>query len=142
MNKVILSGRLVRDAEVRYSQGDEPMAIARGTLAVDRRGKEQDGQPTADFINLLAFKNRAEFLEKYGRQGTKFIIEGKWQTGSYTNRDGVKVYTNECVIDNIEFAESKKSEEETPSRPAPSMATGDGFMNIPDGIEDEGFPFN
>lgn len=137
MNKVILSGRLTRDVEVRYTQGNEPMAVAKGTLAVDRRFKK-DGEQSADFINILAFKNRAEFLEKYGRQGTKFIIEGSWQTGSYTNKDGVKVYTNECLIENIEFAESKKDGEQPQSAP---KADAGGFMSIPDNLADEGLPF-
>ena len=136
MNKVIISGRLVRDVEVRYTQGNEPMAIAKGTLAVDRRFKK-DGEQSADFINILAFKNRAEFLEKYGRQGTKFIIEGSWQTGSYTNKEGAKVYTNECLIENIEFAEGKKQDGE---QSAPK-ADADGFMSIPDNLADEGLPF-
>lgn len=140
MNKVILSGRLVRDAEVRYSQGNEPMAVAKGTLAVDRRFKKE-GEQSADFINILAFKNRAEFLEKYGRQGTKFIIEGSWQTGSYTNKDGVKVYTNECLIENIEFAESKRTEETQSAPQTVSKTDADGFMNIPDNMEFEGLPF-
>ena len=142
MNKVILMGRLTRDPEIKYSQGEKATAVARFSIAVDRRFK-QDGQPTADFINCLAFGKRAEFLEKYCRKGTKLVIEGSWQTGSYTNKDGNKVYTNECLIENCEFAESKStagngnSNAEQPS----NFAGNDGFMNIPDGIEEE-LPFN
>lgn len=144
MNRVILMGRLTRDPDITYTQGAEVMCIARYSLAVDRRGKKQEGQPTADFISCVAFKNNAEFAEKYLRQGTKVVIEGHIQTGSYTNKDGQKVYTTDVVIDSQEFAESKSSqgstEQPTPSRPAPS-ASGDGFMNIPDGIDEE-LPFH
>ena len=144
MNRVILMGRLTRDPDITYTQGAEVMCIARYTLAVDRRGKKQEGQPTADFISCVAFKNNAEFAEKYFRQGTKVVIEGHIQTGSYTNKDGQKVYTTDVVIDSQEFAESKSSqgstEQPTPSRPAPN-ASGDGFMNIPDGIDEE-LPFH
>lgn len=106
MNKVILMGRLTKDPDIRYSQGEKSTAVARFSLAVDRKFK-QEGQPTADFINCLAFGKRAEFIEKYCRKGTKLVVEGSWQTGSYTNKDGNKVYTNECLIENCEFAESK-----------------------------------
>ena len=142
MNKVILIGRLTRDPDIRYSQGEKATAVARFSIAVERRFK-QDGQPTADFINCLAFGKRAEFLEKYCRKGTKLVVEGSWQTGSYTNKDGNKVYTNECLIESCEFAESKStagngnSNAEQPS----NFAGNDGFMNIPDGIEEE-LPFN
>ncbi len=142
MNKVILMGRLTKDPDIRYSQGEKPTAIARISLAVDRKFK-QDGQPTADFINCLAFGKRAEFLEKYCRKGTKLVIDGSWQTGSYTNKDGNKVYTNDCLIESCEFAESKStagnsnSNAEQPS----NFAGNDEFMNIPDGIEEE-LPFN
>lgn len=118
--------------------------MARITLAVDRRFK-QEGQPTADFINCLAFGKRAEFLEKYCQKGTKLVIEGSWQTGSYTNKDGVKVYTNECLIENCEFAESKNASGNNNgggnAGPVQNNTAGDGFMNIPDGIEDE-LPFS
>lgn len=140
MNKVILMGRLVRDPEIRYSQGEKSTSIARFSLAVDRKFK-QEGQPTADFINCLAFGKRAEFLEKYCKKGTKLVVEGSWQTGSYTNKDGQKVYTNECLIENCEFAESKNTSSENNQNPAPSNASSDGFMNIPDGIGEE-LPFN
>lgn len=142
MNKVILMGRLTRDPDIRYSKGEKATAVARFSIAVDRRFK-QDGQPTADFINCLAFGKRAEFLEKYCHKGTKLVIEGSWQNGSYTNKDGNKVYTNECLIESCEFAESKStagngnSNAEQPS----NFAGNDGFVNIPDGIEEE-LPFN
>lgn len=152
MNKVILMGRLVRDAEVRYAQGNDSMAIGRFTLAVDRRvtRSSNNGEPTADFIGCVAFGKTAEFLERFGRKGTKFVVEGRIQTGSYTNRDGQKVYTTDVVVENVEFAESKNaaagsapapSYNAAPERPTPSNAVGDGFMNIPDGIEEE-LPFN
>lgn len=146
MNRVILMGRLTRDPNISYSQSGDNMAIARFTLAVDRRGKRQDGadQPTADFIGCVCFGRQAEFAEKYLSQGTKIAVQGRILTGSYTNKDGVKVYTTDVVLDDIEFAESKasqgNSEHQAPSRPAPSSAAGDGFMNIPDGIDDE-LPF-
>lgn len=139
MNKVILMGRLTRDVETRYSQGNEPMAISRYTLAVDRRGKKDGDEQTADFINCVAFGRAGEFAERYFRKGMKVAISGRIQTGSYTNKDGVKVYTTEVVIEEQEFAESKQNGES--ERPAPSTNSGDGFMNIPDGIDEE-LPFN
>lgn len=148
MNKVILMGRLTRDPEIRYSQGERSMAVARFTLAVDRRRRNSDSnsEQTADFITCVAFDRQAEFAEKYLHQGTKMLVTGRIQTGSYTNKDGQKVYTTEVMVDELEFAESKASAENSgytaPSRPAPSAAVGDGFMNIPDGVEDEGLPFN
>jgi len=150
MNKVILMGRLTRDPEVRYSQGAEPLAIARYTLAVDRRFARRDSnsnEPTADFISCVAFGRQGEFAEKYLHQGTKVVVEGRIQTGSYTNKDGQKVYTTDVVVENSEFAESKAAAANNggsyqDSRPEPISAAGDGFMNIPDGVEDEGLPFN
>ena len=155
MNKVILMGRLTRDPEVRYTQGDRSMAIARYTLAVDRRGRRnqsgEDGQQTADFIPCVAFDRNGEFAEKYFHQGIKVLVTGRIQTGSYTNKEGQKVYTTEVIIDDQEFAESKNASASSMSggpapapaeRPAPAAAIGDGFMNIPDGVEDEGLPFN
>ncbi len=149
MNKVILMGRLTRDPEVRYSQGENSMAIARYTLAVDRRrgGNQQDGQ-SADFIGIVAFGKSGEFAEKYLKKGTKVVVTGRIQTGSYTNKDGVKVYTTDVVAEDQEFAESKGSSAGNGSsfggdfshNDAPSAA-GDGFMNIPDGIDEE-LPFN
>ena len=151
MNKVILMGRLTRDPEVRYSQGENSTAIARYTLAVDRRfRRNNDGEQTADFIGCVAFGRSAEFAEKYFRQGLKVIVTGRIQTGSYTNKEGQKVYTTEVILDDQEFADSKGAASDmsgygqsAPSqRPAPTSAIGDGFMNIPDGVEDEGLPFN
>ena len=154
MNKVILMGRLTRDPEVRYSQGENSMAIARYTLAVDRRfRRNDDGEQTADFIGCVAFGQiSAEFAEKYFRQGMKVIVTGRIQTGSYTNKEGQKVYTTDVVVEDQEFAESKAASEANagsfrqpaPSpapAPAPSADAGDGFMNIPDGIDEE-LPFN
>lgn len=148
MNKVILMGRLARDPEVRYSQGENAMAIARYTLAVDRR-RSFNGENSADFISCIAFGRSAEFAEKYLHKGTKVVICGHLQTGSYTNRDGQKVYTTDVVIDEQEFAESKNSGNAAGSNnggnnnsaPMPA-ASADGFMNIPDGIDDEELPFN
>ena len=145
MNKVILMGRLTRDPEVRYSQGASQTAVARFSIAVDRRFKREGG-PTADFFNCTAFGKQAEFIERYLHQGTKIVAEGRIQTGSYTNKDGQKVYTTDVVVENCEFAESKNSAGAdngfVASRPEPTSAIGDGFMNIPDGVEDEGLPFN
>lgn len=173
MNKVILMGRLTRDPDVRYSQGENATAVARYTLAVDRRYR-RDGDQTADFIGCVAFGRQAEFAEKYLRQGTKIAITGRIQTGSYTNRDGQKVYTTDVVVEEQEFAESKAASERNASSyqqggyqqggyqqggsrqggtqagaaadtsrqaPSPAAAAGDGFMNIPDGIDEE-LPFN
>ena len=143
MNKVILMGRLVRDPEIRYTQSAEPMAIARYTIAVDRKFK-REGEQTADFISCIAFGKAAEFAEKYYKKGTKIAIVGRIQTGSYTNKDGVKVYTTDVVVEEQEFAESKGSSDNSPapSNTAPSnTAPSDGFMNIPEGIEEE-LPFN
>ena len=147
MNKVILMGRLTRDPEVRYSAGENALAIARYTLAVDRRFR-RDGEATADFINCVSFGRTAEFAEKYYRQGLKIVVSGRIQTGSYTNRDGQKVYTTEVVVEEQEFAESKSASDNyaashpqtsapAPSMPAPGAASADGFMNIPDGIDEE-----
>lgn len=176
MNKVILMGRLTRDIEIRYSAGDSAMAIARYTLAVPRRFK-REGEADVDFISCVAFGKAAEFAEKYFRQGTKIAITGRIQTGSYTNRDGQKVYTTDVVIEDQEFAESKSANEANANRQRSEGNTGgqssvrqnggdykngnsqgqqgrgqsyqqqsfstdkDGFMNIPDGIEDE-LPFH
>ena len=147
MNKVILMGRLTRDPEVRYSQGENAMAIARFSIAVDRRRQNNADGATADFINIVAFGRLGEFAEKYLHKGTKVALSGRIQTGSYTNKDGVKVYTTDIIAEDIEFAESKNSSGGDggytggqSSRPAPASA-GDGFMNIPDGIDEE-LPFN
>lgn len=158
MNKVILMGRLTREPDVRYSQNsDGSMAVARYTLAVDRRRARtnSDGaEQTADFISCVAFRKTAEFIEKYFRQGMRMVISGRIQTGSYTNRDGQKVYTTDVVVEEVEFAESKASQERsgasagmpTTAGTTPGGAAGlttdkDGFMNIPDGIDEE-LPFN
>ena len=130
-------GRLTRDPDVRYTSGDKPMALARYTLAVDRRFK-RDGEATADFIGCVAFGRSAEFAEKYLRQGMRIVVAGRIQTGSYTNKDGVKVYTTDVVVEDQEFAESKK---DTTSNKAPVTTDSDGFMNIPEGIDEE-LPFN
>ena len=153
MNKVILMGRLTRDPEVRYSQsntGDGQMAIARYTLAVDRRFNK-NGDQSADFIGCVAFGRSAEFAEKYLKQGTKIAITGRIQTGSYTNKDGNKVYTTDVVVEEQEFAESKASSDSyaashprtsAPEASMPNPGTAaEGFMNIPDGIDEE-LPFN
>lgn len=147
MNKVILCGRLTKDPEVRYSSGDKQTAIARHNLAVDRRFKSQGEEQTADFINCVGFGRGAEFAENYLHQGTKIIAEGRIQTGSYINKDGKRVYTTDVVVENQEFAESKaasnnsykKENGDAPYKPEPAQAA-DGFMNIPDAIEDE-LPF-
>ena len=150
MNRVILMGRLTRDPNISYSQSGDNMAIARFTLAVDRRGRRQDGadQQTADFIGCVCFGRQAEFAEKYLRKGTKIALTGRIQTGSYTNKDGAKVYTTDIVAEEFEFAESKNASAGNgdysgfggASRPEP-ISAGDGFMNIPDGIDEE-LPFN
>ena len=149
MNKVILMGRLTKDPEVRQSQGAEPVTIARYTLAVNRRGRKQEGQQQADFISCVAFGKAGEFAEKYLHKGTKICVSGRIQTGSYTRQDGTKAYTTDVVIEEQEFAESKAASDAnigsfrsapTPA-PAPASDAGDGFMNIPDGIDEE-LPFN
>ena len=144
MNKVILMGRLTRDPDVRYSSGENAMAIARYTLAVDRRFKRNGDDQTADFINCVAFGKQGEFAEKYLRKGTKIAATGRIQTGSYTNKDGQKVYTTDVVVEEQEFAESKNAGTDNSgfTQAAPAAADpGDGFMNIPDGIDEE-LPFN
>lgn len=144
MNKVVLIGRLTREPEIRYSQGESATAIARFSLAVDRRFKKT-GEQEADFINCVAFGKTAEFMEKYIGKGTKIACIGRIQTGSYTNKEGQKVYTTDIVVEEIEFAESKTSNANTNQsqgqRPVPIQSTGDGFMDIPDGIDEE-LPFN
>ncbi len=152
MNKVVLMGRLTRDPEIRYSQGETASAVARYTLAVDRRFKRQNDEQTADFISCVSFGKTAEFAERYLKQGTKVVGCGRIQTGSYTNREGQKVYTTDVVMEELEFAESKNAaanngfdngsySQPGMARPEPSQAAGDGFMNIPDGIDEE-LPFN
>ena len=178
MNKVIIMGRLTRDPDVRYSnQGERQMAIARYTLAVDRRFRRNNdsNEQTADFISCVAFDRQAEFAERYLRKGTRMVVCGRLQTGSYTNKDGIRVYTTDVVVEEQEFAESKSASasynggaqdgfggnqsygggqnyggaqsygnygQQNSSRPSPASAIGDDFMNIPDGVDDEGLPFN
>ena len=137
MNKVILIGRVVRDAEIRYSQGANTTCVVRYTLAVDRKFK-QEGQPTADFINCIAFGKLGEFAEKYLHKGTKIAVTGRIQTGSYKNKDGNTVYTTDVVVEEQEFCESKS---QSNSQPQPTPSNNDDFMSIPDGIDD-GLPFN
>lgn len=142
MNKVILMGRLVRDPEIRYSTGDNTMAIARFTLAIDRRRSAGNEGQTADFISCIAFGKAAEFYEKYVSKGTKVAVTGRIQTGSYTNRDGQKVYTTDVVVEETEFAESKSQSNNGGSAAQEPPVEGDGgFMNIPEGIDEE-LPFN
>lgn len=146
MNKVILMGRLTRDPEIRYSQSAEPLAIARYTLAVDRRFQRRDNsgnEQNADFIGCIAFGKNAEFAEKYLNQGTKIAITGRIQTGSYTNKDGNKVYTTEVVVEEQEFAESKGSNGGNGNSPVPmpGNASADGFMDIPTGLTGNDLPF-
>lgn len=142
MNKVILMGRLTRDPETRYTQGESPVAISRYTLAVDRKYK-RDGEQGADFPNCVVFGKGAEFAEKYLKQGTKIAVTGRIQTGSYTNRNGQKVYTTEVVVEDQEFAESKNAQGSVaPAKPESTTRDDipDGFMDIPDGIDEE-LPF-
>ena len=164
MNKVVLMGRLTRNPDVRYSQGERATCVARYTLAVNRRFR-REGEQEADFINCVAFGRNGEFAEKYLKQGTKIVISGRIQTGSYTNREGVRVYTTDVVVEEQDFAESKASAsnyngggfapqsnysesnyqptpmaDAQPTRPNPGQAASDGFMTIPEGIEEE-LPF-
>ena len=149
MNKVVLMGRLTRDPDIRYTQGAEPMCVAKYTLAVDRRGRKRDGEQSADFISCTAFGKSAEFAEKYLRKGTKICLSGRIQTGSYTKQDGTKVYTTDVIVEDQEFCESKVSAEgpapnsapQTQSRAAqPRQSDLGDFMSIPDGLEEE-LPF-
>ena len=150
MNKVVLMGRLTADPDVRYSNnGDNQLCIARYTLAVDRRFK-RDGEPTADFIRCVAFGRSGEFAEKYFHKGIKIAVDGRIQTGSYQNKDGQTVYTTDVIVENQEFAESKAASEQNagavpqaePKAEEPTADAGDGFMNIPDSVDDSGLPFN
>lgn len=143
MNKVILVGRMTKDPDVRYA-GAKNTAMARFTLAVDRKIK-QEGQPTADFINCVAFNKTAEFLEKYGRKGVKFIVEGRIQTGSYKNKDGQTIYTTDVLVESVEFAESKAtSEANTGFKAKPQQTTANttgDFLPVDESVEDEDLPF-
>ena len=134
MNKVILKGRLVRDTEIRYTAGAESRAVAKFTVAVDRPRKK-DGESQADFLPCTCFGKTAEMIEKYFRKGQEILLEGRWQTGSY-EKDGRKVYTNDCIVERVEFC-GKKADVGTPG----PQTDEDGFMNIPEGIDEE-LPFN
>lgn len=138
MNSVQLTGRLTRDPEVRYTDGGS--TIARFTLAVNRRFKSESG-PDADFISCVAFGKTAEFIEKYFTKGKKMDLNGRIQTGSYTNKDGQKVYTTDIVVENVEFGESKNAQDNNSNSSYDSSGADDGFMNIPEGIDEE-LPFN
>lgn len=149
MNKVILMGRLTRDPEVRYSQGATPTAVARFSVAVDRRFK-REGEPDADFFNCTCFGKQGEFVEKYLHKGVKVVLSGRIQNDNYTNKDGQQVYGVRIMVEEIEFAESKsasagnaggQSQGQSYQQPANNAGAGDGFMNIPDGIDEE-LPFN
>lgn len=142
MNKVILIGRLTNDPEVKYTQGENAMCIARYSLAVDRKFK-REGEQTADFIRCVAFGKNGEFAEKYLKKGTKIAVEGRIQTGSYDGKDGNKVYTTDIVVEAHEFCESKQGSvsDGLSKINAPIETDSDGFMNIPDGIDEE-LPFN
>ena len=143
MNKVILMGRLTKDPEIRYSQGDTSTAVARYTIAVERRMRRQGEEQTADFISCVSFGKTAEFVEKYLKQGVKIAGCGRIQTGSYINKTGQKVYTTDVVLEEVEFAESKNASSgnvgtgNQGSTPKPSQAVGDGFMQIPEGFAEE-----
>ena len=135
-------GRLTRDPEVRYSTGEKATATARFSIAINRRFKNAEGGYDADFINCVAFGKTGEFVEKYFQKGSMIALTGRIQTGSYTNKEGVKVYTTDVVVEEVEFAGGKSENSGSSTRPEPSNASNDGFMNIPDGVEDEGLPFN
>lgn len=138
MNKVILIGRVVRDPEIRYSQGANTTCVARYTLAVDRKFK-QEGQPNADFINCIAFGKLGEFAEKYLHRGVKIAVVGRIQTGSYTNKDGQKIYTTDVVVEEQEFCESKS---QSSSQQQPTPSNDNSWMSIPDNLDDSSLPFN
>ena len=143
MNKVQLVGRLTRDPEIRYSQGENATATARFSVAVNRRFKNSEGNYDADFINCVAFGKSAEFVEKYFKKGMAIGLTGRIQTGSYTNKDGQKVYTTDVVVEETEFVESKgasSADNSNTSRPVPSAANNNDFMSIPDGVDEE-LPF-
>lgn len=150
MNKLILMGRLTRDPEIRYSQGENPMAIARFSLAVDRRFKRAGDSTEADFFNCTAFGKQAEFAERYLKQGTKILLSGRIENNNYINKEGQKVFSVQVITEEIEFAESKKAaaggaaedDDQRRERYHGPSADPDGFINVPDGVEDEELPFN
>lgn len=139
MNNVILYGRLTKDPVVRYTQGDKSMCIARFTLAVDRRGRKEEGKPSADFISCVAFGKNGEFFEKYGKKGGKFLIRGRIQTGSYEDKDGKTVFTTDVVVEDQEFGESKGTAAAPAAKKEPEQ---ESFMDIPSDVGDEGLPWN
>ena len=142
MNKCIFIGRLVKEPDIRYAQNQNSTCVAKFSIAVDRKFKQKEGDPTADFINCVAFGKLGELVEKYVTKGSKVNIVGRLQTGNYTNKEGQKVYTNDIVVEEIEFLDNKtKSEGGSQQENRPAPANGDGFMNIPDGIDEE-LPFN
>lgn len=144
MNKCILVGRLTRDPETRYSQGENAMAITRFSIAVNRRFKNKEGNYEADFPNCVCYGKTAEFVEQYFKKGMAIGVVGRLTTGNYTNKDGVKVYTTDVIVEEAEFVESKNSGDASATSNTPSnnnASSGDGFMNIPDGIDEE-LPFN
>ena len=143
MNKVILMGRLTKNPEIKYAGKENDMAVARYTLAVNRRYK-RDGEQEADFISCITFGKSAEFAQKYLHKGMRIVIGGRISTGSYKDKDGKTIYTTDVIVEEHEFAESKATgcgDYQAAGRPAPSAAAGDGFISIPNGIEDE-LPFN
>lgn len=144
MNKVIMMGRLTRDPETRYSTGDNPMAIARFSIAVDRRFKRNGDEQTADFFNCVSFGKQGEFVEKYLRKGTKVLVEGELRNNNYTNKNGEKVYSMEINVNSVEFAESKNAGSDNsgyvPANPPAGEAPDSDFMNVPD-IKDSDLPF-
>ena len=145
MNKIILMGRLTRDPDIRVTTAENTMTIARYTLAVDRRTRKTDtNEPTADFISCVAFGKAAEFIEKYFHQGMRVLITGRIQTGSYTNKDGQKVYTTDVIVEEQEFADGKAAGQTSSANtpvPRPELTAEDGFMQLPVGIDDDGIPF-
>lgn len=140
MNKVILMGRLTKDPDIRYTQGSNPICVARYTLAVDRRF-HKEGEQTADFISCAVFGKGAEFAQKYLFRGTKIVVSGRIQTGNYTNKDGQKVYTTDVIVEEQDFAESKSSGKANEKTETPPPAPEEDFMSIPDGMEQEELPF-
>lgn len=142
MNKCMLVGRLTRDPEIRYTQGENASCIARFSIAINRRFKNAEGNYDADFINCVAFGKGGEFIEKYFKKGMAIGISGRIQTGNYTNKDGVKVYTTDVVVEEAEFVESKGSNNSSENTASALRPSADAFMNIPDGVEDGGLPFN
>lgn len=141
MNNVMLIGRLTAEPDIRYTQGTEPMCVARYSLAVDR-ATNRNGEKETDFIRCIAFGKRGEFAERYLHKGIKIAIEGRIQTGSYTDKDGKRVYTTDVVVNSHEFCESLRQQSAPQSEPQYQNSVGDGFMDIPDGVEDSGLPWN